>query len=378
MIKIIKGQCCGCNACAEKCPKSCITMEHDERGFLYPKIDATKCVECGHCERVCPFINDNDCAKPTSALAAWTKDYVAASKSSSGGIAFEVGRHIIGQGGVVYGCAFVGLEARHIRVCTLNDLKRLQGSKYVQSDVRGIFKQVRKDLLEGLPVLFVGTPCQSAGLKRYLGKEYENLYRIDLICHGVPSQKMLWEHIRTISKDDQPDEISFRQGNIFTMTLVKNGETVYEANVWKNPFKDLYYKGFIDCVTYRQSCYECPFASIRRGSDMTIGDFHGLKLPESVKPDQETGLSLVLPTTDKGKDLLAAIDDRINICLRTIEEGVASNPQLSAPSRFVRKSRIFQLLYPMLPIDMSLKMVYSKVLISDVFGQLKKWLNGRD
>lgn len=210
-----KKDCCGCNACMEICPRCCITMIADAKGFHYPKVDTTACVDCGACKKVCPFEEENIKLNiPLTAYAAWNKDREEYLASSSGGAAHVFSSYIIRQGGVVYGCTSEGMHIRHIRVDSLSNLFKLQGSKYVQSDVRGLFSQVKADLKSGKPVLFVGTPCQVAGLKNYIKWIPEHLYLVDLICHGVPSQQMLNEHIHHILKTSA-EQLSFRKGQLF-------------------------------------------------------------------------------------------------------------------------------------------------------------------
>ena len=195
-------------------------MKADSKGFLYPKIDADVCIECGLCDKVCPFPIENQIKRdPVTAYAAWSVDREIHLSSSSGGAAYVFSKYIIEKGGVVYGCCADGLDIRHIRVDKVEELYKLQGSKYVQSDVRGIFSQIKTDLRNSLNVLFFGTPCQVAGLKNYIKHVPENLYLVDLICHGVPSLQMLQDHITDITKGRIVESISFRKGNNYVLNL---------------------------------------------------------------------------------------------------------------------------------------------------------------
>lgn len=352
-----KAECCGCNACAEICPKHCIRMTEDAKGFLYPKVDSAICIECGACEKVCPLNTSNISLKiPLKAFAALNKNRQEHLASSSGGAAYILSSYILDKGGVVYGCTSDGIDVRHIRVENHSDLSKLQGSKYVQSNVCGLFKDVKNDLKSGKPVLFIGTPCQVAGLKNYITHIPEHLYLVDLICHGVPSKKMLHDHVKHVAKGQKIKHISFRKGNDYRLSI----QTVnfsYEVSLWETPYKDLYLKGFIEGMISRPSCYQCPFASPSRVSDMTIGDFWGLKNAELLPEETRDGVSLLLPMTDKGLNLLQAVESHFHIIERSVDEAVDGNTQLRHPSIQGRRSRLFNILYPILSFDMAMNIV---------------------
>lgn len=347
-----KAACCGCNACAEICPKHCIRMVEDAQGFVYPQVDSSVCVECGMCEKVCPFevANFLSLRSPLKAYAAWNKNRKEHLSSSSGGAAYVFSSYILNQGGVVYGCTSDGIDIRHIRVEKYSDLPKLLGSKYVQSNVCGLFKEVKNDLKNGKPILFIGTPCQVAGLKNYIKHIPEHLYLVDLICHGVPSQQMLHDHIQHVAKGQKVQYISFRKGNDFTISLRATNFN-YNANVWKDPYKDLYMKGFMDGMIYRPSCYQCPFACPTRVSDVTIGDFWGIKNAELLPKESKDGISLLLPMTNKGLNLIHAVENNLHISGRSVDEAVNGNTQLRHPSIQGRRSRLFNILYPILSFD---------------------------
>ena len=192
-LYINKEDCCGCSACLSICPKHAIYMKHDEKGYLYPEIRKDSCVNCGLCEKVCP-LKDKEKNKKFEKIAygVKNKDEHERAKSSSGGVFVEVAKYILNNDGVVYGVEMNNdFQVKHGRATTIEDARKFQGSKYVQSDKHSIFCMVQKDLKEGKEVLFTGTPCEVAGLKKYLRKEYDNLYTLDLICHGVPSSELL-------------------------------------------------------------------------------------------------------------------------------------------------------------------------------------------
>lgn len=352
-----KAECCGCNACAEICPKHCIQMIEDAKGFLYPQVDSAICIECSVCDNVCPMDVSNISLKyPLKALAAWNKNRQEHLLSSSGGAAYVFSSYILDKGGVVYGCTSDGIDICHIRVEDHTDLSKLQGSKYVQSNVCGLFKDVKNDLKSGKSVLFIGTPCQVAGLKNYIKHIPEHLYLVDLICHGVPSKKMLHDHIKHIANRRVVQKISFRKGNDYRLSI----QTVnfsYEVSLWETPYKDLYLKGFIEGMISRPSCYKCPFACPTRVSDITIGDFWGLKNAELLPEETRDGVSLLLPMTDKGLNLVQAVESNFHIIERSVDEAVDGNTQLRHPSLQGRRSRLFNILYPILSFDTAMNIV---------------------
>lgn len=344
-------------------------MVEDAKGFLYPQVDSSICVECGACEKICPINTAKSLLMtPLKAFAAWNKNRKEHLSSSSGGAAHVLSSHILDTGGVIYGCTANGIDVRHIRIDNKSELYKLQGSKYVQSDVRGLFKNVKDDLKNGKPVLFIGTPCQVAGLKNYIGSNVEHLYLVDLICHGVPSQKMLHDHIKHVAKERKIQHISFRKGNDFTISL-KAPDFIYNANVWKEPYKDLYMKGFMDGMTYRPSCYKCPFACSTRASDITIGDFWGLKNAEFLPEEIKDGVSVLLPMTDKGLNLIQAVENNMYINERSVDEAVNGNTQLRHPSIQGRRSHLFNILYPILSFDTAMNIVVAD---HEIIGKLKK------
>lgn len=347
-----KKNCCGCNACAEICPKRCITMIADAKGFHYPKVDTTACIDCGLCKKTCPFEEGNiELNIPLTAYAAWNRDRKQHLASSSGGAAYVFSSHIIKQGGVVYGCTSEGMHIRHIRVESLSELPKLQGSKYVQSDIRGLFGQIKSDLKANKPVLFIGTPCQVAGLKNYIKQIPEHLYMVDLICHGVPSQQMLHEHMNYILDNRSAAQLSFREGQLYRIKITSQCGTTYSSD----PHKDMYYKAFLDGISYRESCYRCPFACKKRVSDVTIGDFWGLQNSGELISSPSDGISVALINTDKGGMLITSVSEQMNLYERSIKEAVTGNTQLRHPMERTLSQWIFSMLYPIFSFDMAVK-----------------------
>ncbi len=201
-IDIHKANCCGCSACAEKCPKQAIRMLPDELGFLYPVIDEDKCVDCGLCVRVCVFHTQANKKSLPLVYAGRLTDQELLAKSQSGGAFWGLAHSIMANGGIVYGATFRDdFSVAHVRTTSFHDMEQLRGSKYIQSDMNQSYVSVKKDLSNGFTVLFTGTPCQIAGLYSYLGnKNIERLYTIDLVCHGVPSPWVWMDYINYIEK----------------------------------------------------------------------------------------------------------------------------------------------------------------------------------
>lgn len=335
--------CCACTACASICPKAAITMVPDENGFVYPVVDESKCVRCGLCEQVCAYRNDVPPVsqkKVSVAVSACTD----VRESASGGLFAAFAQAVIDQGGAVYGCAMIyekgQLWPRHICVTERRDLIRLMGSKYVQSDLTGMYPDVRRRLAEGQAVLFSGTPCQVAGLKGFLRKEYENLFTVDIICHGVPGGKLFRDYISFEEKKRSAKITSFRfrdksQGwKLHGAMTLDSGETVYFE-----PEESSYYQMFLNSYTYRENCYSCPYASDHRPGDVTIGDYWCVELvhPELLREnggqlDHESGTSCLIVNNERGEQLLRQFGQGIVRWPSTYENAAKYNRQLTAPS----------------------------------------------
>lgn len=314
MIEITnKKDCCGCFACANICPKSCIEMLSDNEGFLYPKVDIEKCVDCGLCEKICPIINKPEMAENKQiALAVINKDEDIRLNSSSGGVFTLLASEIIEKGGVVFGAALSEdcKSVSHISVQNSEELVALRGSKYVQSKIGNTYSQVKALLEKGKKVLFSGTPCQISGLYAFLNKEYENLFTCDFICHGVPSP-LVWEkyiELREEKASSKTDKVFFRDKqkgwrNYLVQFQFQNGVRYVQSNT-----EDLYMRGFISDIYLRPSCYDCKFKGTNRPSDITLADFWGV---ENLCPEMydNKGTSLLIVNSEKGKKIFGLISD---------------------------------------------------------------------
>lgn len=336
-------KCTACGACLNACPRKCISYRHDKLGHLYPVIDGRKCIECHACERVCQVNHPLELHKPLTAFAGMHKNQDDYKTSTSGGAATAFAQKIISENGVVYGAAWTeGLGVEHIRVDSLNDIYKLQGSKYVQSRITStLFESVRKDLKAHVKVLFIGTPCQVGGLKSYLRKEYDNLFLVDIVCHGVPSVRLFQKHIRNVAGSlDKDIHISFRDSDGYSLVVTKKQMVIYKKRLWIERYEDAYFNSFIDGYTFRDSCYTCRYATQKRVSDVTIGDFWGIGTDFVISHD--FGCSCVLPITEKGMWLVR--NSPLNVYERSVKEAVDGNSQLRHHYERNRRINFFRLL----------------------------------
>ena len=313
--------CCGCSACVQICPKRCLGMTHDKDGFLFPTVASDSCIDCGLCARVCPMETK---VKPTDEhkyYGAYTQNAHDIMTSSSGGIYPALAKWVLSQNGVVYGATLDSQHnLYHIGADSQEEVDRTIGSKYFQSDIRETFKECKSNLEAGRIVLFTGTPCQIHGLKCFLRKEYDSLYTVDVICHGVPSQKIFNAYVRYLEKKHNAKlvGINFRdkKRNGWSITLR------YTMEFPNGKHKDFYlisklseyFMAFLSGTIARESCYICPFSSLNRPGDITLGDFWGY---QRKRPDlkHEEGLSLILCNSIKGNyliDVLRSNDVVIN------------------------------------------------------------------
>lgn len=367
MINIGK-HCCGCSACVQKCPKHCIRMEEDSEGFLYPVVNKDLCIDCDLCKKVCPVLAEKKSNLPLDTFACINQDEEVRLMSSSGGIFSLIAEAVYAEGGVVCGACFdEKWNVFHKTSETLSDLEKFRGSKYVQSKIGETFKVTESFLKAGRKVLYSGTPCQIAGLKRYLRSEYENLITVDFVCHGVPSAGVFRWYLQ-----EEINKIIAQKGNknsasLSTIHSIPKGDVLIPNNWsikdirfrdkrkgWKkysfaldlaevsadgkqntvslsyilneNKFLD----GFFNDLYLRPCCYECPFKEYNSYSDITIGDFWNIGT-HNRKWDDDKGVSCLLCNSEKGLSVIDCIDvERLKVELKIIE---LRNPAILRPAK---------------------------------------------
>lgn len=335
MINIIdKEKCCGCSACAQICPRGSITMIKDEEGFFYPSVDKKTCIDCNQCRAICPFENNTIKAEfHPVILGAKAYDDEIRYWSSSGGIFTLVAESILEKNGIVFGvemnedCTFV----KHVAVDHKENLKKLRGSKYIQSRIDGAYINARNYLEQGKPVLFTGTPCQISGLKRFLKKDYSQLFCVEVICHGVPSEELWNKYLNHIEQKykRKVKNVSFRSKRYSWMQFGSDIQFNPKKTVFKFSFEDSFFRMFNSSYSMRPSCYECMAKGKRTMADMTIGDFWGV---ETVFPNfnDNKGVSIILMNNEKGKLLFELIRNKVLLSEKTIdyETAVKCNPPI--------------------------------------------------
>lgn len=344
-----KSLCAGCSACANICPKKCIEMVADERGFLYPSVKKSECVQCGLCNKICPFLNPKEVKDDKNAYAAYYKDESVRGVSSSGGLFGCLAKEILNENGVVFGAAFADdfKSIKHIGIERKEDLPKLYGSKYLQSVIGDSYKSAENYLKADRLVLFVGTSCQVSGLKAYLRKDYENLLTVDVICHGTPSPRV-WKDYADEKENEFQSKIvaaDFRNKrfgwdkSVVLLLLFANGKEYCALGS-----KDDYIKGFLMNLYLRESCYKCVCKGNNVLSDISLGDFWGI---ESVLPNfsDNKGTSAIILNTTKGKDFFNDIRHGLVTETVTYEDVLKGNPALVKPVEKPSKSDKFWNVY---------------------------------
>lgn len=338
--------CTGCSACQNICSVDAIQMKPDEEGFIMPVSDANKCINCGACEQQCPilhFTHENESVSVSYAVMA--SDDIRA-VSSSGGMITLLAEETLKKGGCVCGAAYgENLSVNHVIVYSANEMHRIRGSKFVQSNIGMVYREIKNILDTGKYVLFTGTPCQIAGLYNYLNKDYDNLLTVDILCHGVPSPKVFDKYLNETFADNRTniERFDFRDKKVYGWldsinAYFKNGEEFHRYCK-----DDPYYKVFLPCVSLRRSCGVCKFSSIPRVADISVGDFWGIEKYDPTLNDKK-GTSLVLVNSPKGKAIFEAIKPRTQRCEEVpIKYALPDNGTLVHPFRLHSgRSRFFR------------------------------------
>ena len=338
MINITdKHNCCGCTACESICPHQAITMKPDVLGFKYPVVAKDKCTDCGLCEKVCAF-NDNydqtlNLPQP-QAFAARHKDMSEIMKSRSGAMFAAISDYVLDNGGIVYGAGYEGhFVVTHKRAATKEERDEFRGSKYVQSDLTGVFKQVKDDLKNGLTVMFSGTPCQTSGLNSFVGKSLrKNLYLVDVVCHGVPGPFMWRDYLEYLEKKYKREiiAVNFRDKQQFGWRAHKEsflfaGFTSFTSFT---SFTDIFYQH----IAFSLSCGVCHFCNLKRPSDLTLADYWGSERTDAEFNADNKGCSLILLNTENGVQLFDRVKDKINVIPAKLENVI--QPNLEHPTVF--------------------------------------------
>ena len=326
-------KCTGCGMCTNICPKGAITMAEGEHGFVFPKIDQALCVDCNLCKSRCP--SNAEQATDTNVktvYAAWNRDKVTRAKSTSGGLFTLFAKAIIDQGGVVCGVAWNDKNhPEHILAENAEELVKFQSSKYSQSNTGDIYRKVKKILDAGKPVLFSGTPCQNTALRSYLGKDYYNLFNIDLVCHGVPSNKTLDAYFNLFKKEIKQVRLRYKDpywDYCFVRIDFTDGTKYQDLTI-----NDAYFNLFNIGYTLRESCHNCQYASINRKGDITLADFWGYRAHSFATRNYNKGTSCVLINSEKGQQLFDMIKTSIYYEEATLEQAIRGNKCLKEPFR---------------------------------------------
>ncbi|MHC1714446.1 MAG: Coenzyme F420 hydrogenase/dehydrogenase, beta subunit C-terminal domain [Acidaminococcaceae bacterium] len=341
--------CTGCGLCAAVCPKQCITLVPNEYGSLKYTVNGNKCISCGKCIRSCHIVNDVETNKSFNCFAAYSLNKEDFETSSSGGVAAQLYETILNSGGVIVGACFENEKFVLKFSNNREDIAKFKGSKYVWCETNNIYREVQAAISSEKTVCFIGTPCQVAAIKQYIG-DTPLLLTVDLICHGTPPQKVLFEHIEEFcrkdgNKDVHIKSISFRDDGIWRLnTTLENG---FSKKSYGGT--DEYFMAFLRGISYNNNCYNCKYANINRVSDLTIGDFWGLD-PNVLKSEGIERASLVLVNTKHGSETLHRTAN-LKLIPRELEEALPNNAQLTKPSQKSSNRYRYEKYYPVRGFD---------------------------
>ena len=330
-ISNLNEKCTGCMACVDVCPKKCILSIEKKDGFRYSVIDTEKCINCGKCYSVCPIETHEKHTEQQSLFAAYATDTAHRNSGSSGGVFALLAEKFLQDGYYVCGAAFDGTILKHRIVDTPDKLTPLFKSKYLQSDTKGIYSEVLQILKGGDGVFFCGTPCQVSALINFLPSSLkEKLVTADIVCHGVPSQKVFNDYINSLEKKHagKISDFSFRVKNNkykhahgYSYKVTKNNKSVVVNGIYT---QSSFYNAFKNYIIFRNSCYDCQYATLERVSDITLADFWGIE-KYNPKANIDAGISMVITNTAKGRSAYNCIEKYLNSEEFPLQCGIDSN-----------------------------------------------------
>ncbi len=382
-----KSDCTGCRACEKLCSVNCIKMVEDKEGFIFPEIDEEKCIHCGICRDRCPERKERKANQEFTIYGMKSKEISVSQKSTSAGIAYLLSRQVIKNKGVVVGCAYLEkLIPGQIRVDSIEEIEKLRGSKYVFSDTKDTYQEVKQDLAENREVLYLGTPCQIGGLYAFLGKPSPLLYTVDIVCHGVPSSKLFLNYIDDLENKYKEKIIDYQfrnkdkaeWGEFCAKIVLANGKVNY-----RKADNDPYYSHFLTGTTYRDCCYECQYASMNRVGDITLGDFWGIEQYDSHFYSPQ-GVSLVICNSEKGKKMIQELEEDTLVKVFEEAQAVRKNANLVRPTK---REKIRDTIYEgidelssqeyikkKLKVQMSPKQIIKRIIPKKMKKIVKKWI----
>lgn len=373
---VSRKKCSGCTACMSICPKHAISMIEDNNGFKYPTINNNKCINCGLCKKTCPVINTKENESLNECYVAYSKEDEILKETSSGGIFPLIANEVLSQDGIVIGATLNdNNKLIHVAISKKNELDKLKGSKYLQSDLKNIFEYIKENLKENI-ILFVGTPCQVAGLKAFIKKDRDNLICIDLICHGVPSYKLFNKYIKELEEKNNDKLLNYNFRNKETgWDTYSNTATFKNKKVTELAKDNNYMKLFLSNIALRESCFNCNFKLGNKYSDITLGDFWGI---QSYYQDMynKKGVSAIIINTKKGNIIFDSIKKELILKRCKLNEIMSGNPSLSYSSKCpINRKKFFKDL-DKINFDKLVKKYAHKVGITrKLINKIKRFIN---
>jgi len=322
-------ECSGCFVCADICPEAAISIKRDDEGFYKYIIDDNKCTQCGLCTKKCPQFNNSTSNQiPSLCYAAYSKDDDILLKSSSGGIFTELAKSIFRDGGLVVGAAWIDNDIRHIFIDNENGLDKLRGSKYLQSNLSGVYKQIKDELNSGRKVLFSGLPCQVTAINNYIN--HDDLFTVDIVCHGAPSKKVFDKSLKDRFKEEIV-KVDFRNKKIGWTRKAINYTCENGKEAVRGVTDDAWYVKYIENHFLNTSCYDCQISKLPRPGDITLGDFWGINKTdeEFFDKNQDKGVSVVIINSVEGQALYGSIARQIISKTEPLEMACKHNPRIN-------------------------------------------------